>query len=358
MELAVQSLILAFLLFAVPTVVGGLSAKVLEKKGGKRDICFRWVSGQMILWAGFQVISVPLILAERPFHDVVLAFSGYMAAMFLLGVAAEIRRFAVRKPEERQQRVRGERDPAVLFLWCCAGGLLLLQLVLACLLAYEEGDDAYYVAVSTVTEYSDRMYYHLPYTGGTTSIDGRHSLAPMPIWVAYLARVSGMKVVTLAQIALPLALILMCGAIYLMLGRRLFPEGGKKLPLFLLFLQMLVLFGGYSTYSAENFLLVRTAQGKAILANIVIPFLFLLFLVILERLQEDGKTGAACWLLVGLTMVTGCLCSTQGTLLTCIFLGAAGSCAVICYRRWRLLIPMAGCGIIPVCTALLYFWLD
>ena len=58
MELAVQSLILAFLLFAVPTVVGGLSAKVLEKKGGKRDICFRWVSGQMILWAGFQVISV------------------------------------------------------------------------------------------------------------------------------------------------------------------------------------------------------------------------------------------------------------------------------------------------------------
>lgn len=355
----VQILILAVLLVLVPTVVGSITAGI-EGKGTRdsMDPLWRWVSGQIILWAGFQVICVPMILTKQSFRDVVALFSGYMAVMVLLAVGAGIRR----RPGNRSGRKSGksgqEKDAVVFLLWGCVFALLLLQLVLACVLAYEEGDDAYYVSVSTLAENSDRMYEHMPYTGGYTGLDTRHGLAPMPIWVAYMARISGMRTVTVAQIALPVVLILMSYAVYYLLGRRLFPDGGKKLPLFLLVLELLVLFGGYSTYSAENFLLVRTAQGKSVMANIVIPFLFFLLLLLLERLQEEGKTNSMAWLMVGLTMVVGCLCSTQGTLLTCMLLGIVGLCAVVCYRKWRLLLPMAGCCVIPACMAALYFWLD
>lgn len=347
-----QILILVLLLFPVPTIVGGIAAKV------DTSLPFRWVSGQIILWAGFLFISVPMILAKREFQDVVVLFSGYTIAMALLAAAIGIRHHALKLPVRPKQDDSGEKDVLALFLWICVGALVLLQLVLAGLMAYEEGDDAFYVAISTITERSGKMYQNLPYTGGTTGLDARHGLAPMPIWVAYVARVSGMRTVTVAQIALPMVLIVMSYVIYFLLGRKLFPDGGKKLPLFMLALQFLVLFGGYSTYSAENFLLVRTAQGKSVMANIVIPFLFLLFLLILEKLQTEGKSGIRTWLMVGLTMVVGCLCSTQGTLLTCILVGVVGLCAVICYRRWKLLLPMTGCSVVPVCMAFLYFWLD
>lgn len=348
----VQLLILAALLLLVPAVVGGIAA------GVEKHLFFRWVGGQMILWAGFQVICVPMILAQRDFQDVKFLFSGFMAVMVLVAVALDIRRRTGLFSRKSLPRMHGEKDTAALLLWVCVFALLLLQLVLTCALAYEEGDDAFYVSISTLAEYSGRMYEHLPYTGGGTGLDARHALAPMPIWVAYMAGISGMRTVTTAQVALPVVLIMMSYAIYYLLGRRLFPEGRRKLPLFLLLLQLLVLFGGYSTYSAENFLLVRTAQGKSVMANIVIPFLFFVFLSILEQLQAEDRTDSRAWLMVGVTMIAGCLCSTQGTLLTCMLLGIVGSCMVVCYRRWKLFLPMIGCGMIPACMAFAYFWLE
>lgn len=347
----VQILILALLLVLVPMVVGGIAAKV------GTGLPFRWVSGQIILWAGFQVICVPMILAQRDFQDVVKLFSGYTAAMVLLAVAIGIRRQAKGFSGYVPRNEGREKDTVALLLWVCVAVLVLIQLVLACVLAYEEGDDAFYVAVSSVTADSNSMYQVLPYTGGTTGMDIRHSLAPMPIWVAYVARISGMRAVTVAQIALPVVLIVMSYAVYYLFGRRLFSEGMRKPALFMLAIQFLVLFGGYSTYSAENFLLVRTAQGKSVMANIVIPFLLYLLFVILEKLQAEEKTGAGIWLMVTLTMITGCLCSTQGTLLNCMLLGIVGLCILVCYRKWRLLPIMLGCGIFPVGMAFLYFWL-
>ena len=351
-SLIVQILILVLLLIPVPMAVGGIVAKV------DSNLPFRWVSGQIILWAGFEIICVPMIFEQRNFQDVVILFSGYTAALVLLAVAIGIRRHAKGFSGNVPRNGSGERDAVALLLWVCVAVLVLIQLVLACVLAYEEGDDAFYVAVSTITEASGNMYKVLPYTGGGTGMDIRHSLAPMPIWVAYVARISGMRAVTVAQIALPVVLIVMSYAIYYLLGRRLFSDGMRKLPLFMLFIQFLVLFGGYSVYSAENFMLVRTAQGKSVMANIVIPFLLYLLFVVLEKLQAQEKTGVGIWVMVALTMITGCLCSTQGTLLTCMLLGIVGLCILVCYRQWKLLPAMVGCSVFPVGMAFLYFWLE
>ena len=353
-----QILILTVLLLLVPTVVGGIAPSVeREEPWDGAGLILRWVSGQIILWAGFQAICVPMILAQRRFRDVVVLFSGYMAVMVIVSAVAGIRRRTVGSISKRARYANHKKDNIAILLWGCVAGLVLLQLVLACFLSYEEGDDAYYVAVSTITASADNMFQTLPYTGATTGLDARHGLAPMPVWVAYLSKISGMRAVTVAQIALPLVLIVMTYGIFFLLGRQLFPDGRRKLPLFLLVLQFLVLFGGYSTYSAENFLLVRTGQGKSVMANIVIPFLLYLLLEIMEKLQIKEKTGIGMWLMIGFTTVAGCLCTTQGALLVCILLGTVGLCMTVCYRRMRILLPMAGCCIVPVFFALLYFML-
>ena len=349
----VQLLILAILVLVIPAIVGGLTAAV------DRSLLFRWVSGQFLLWAGFQVICVPMVLAGRKLSELAVMFSGFMGAMVLFSLAAGIRRRTEAAFDHgRVEEVKGRRDLTAVLLWVCVAALLVLQLVLAVLLAYEEGDDAFYVAVSTVAEKSDTMYYILPYTGGATMPDMRHVLAPFPMWVALLARLTGMRTVTMAQVALPVVLIVMSYAVFFLTGKRLFRNGKRKLPLFLLLLEVLVLFGGYSLQSAENFLLVRTAQGKAVLANIVIPFLFLLFLEILEELQQGVKNGAWKWGLAAAAIAAGCLCSLEGMFLTCMLLGLVGVCILACYRRWKLILPMAGCSVVPVCIALLYLWMN
>lgn len=351
-----QLVILMLLLFFLPVTVGRIFCRI--DRGGM-NLPFCWISGQICLWAGFQLICVPLVLFPREygFQMVIRLFIAYMASMLVMSLGVGIRRAAGGKtmaPAKRQEPY----DRGTLILWLIVLLLLVMQLFLAGFLAYEEGDDAFYVATSTITVSSDTMYQVLPYTGGGTGLDARHGLAPFPIWVAMLARLSGLHAATVAQIVLPILLITMAYAIYFLLGRRLFGDYSRKLPIFMLLLEIMIIFGGQSLYTPENFLLVRTAQGKAVLANIVIPFIFLMLLILVQNLKENNKIEIVYWILMAMTFVTGCLCSTQGALLTCLLLGAGGVCAVLCYRRWKILLPMAGCCVMPVGFALLYLFLD
>lgn len=348
----IQLLLLAILVLVIPATVGGLTA------GVDKSLPFRWISGQFLLWAGFEVICVPMVLTKRTLGDLAVVFLGFMAAMVLLSLAVGIQRHIKAAPGAwKTEKANGKKDIASILLWLCAALLLVLQLVLAVLLAYEEGDDAFYVAISAAAESSGAMYLTHPYTGAGALLDMRHALAPFPMWEAFLARLTGMRTVIIVQAVLPVILILMSYAVYFLMGKRLFRNAKRKQAVFLLLLEILILFGGYSLQSAENFLLVRTGQGKAVLANIVIPFLFLMLLDILEELQQRGKNNVWKWVAVAAAIAAGCLCSLEGTLLTCMLLGLAGVCMLVCYRQWKLILPMAGCSVVPVCIALLYLWM-
>lgn len=347
--LAIQLLILGLIFIVIPTIVGSLFIKEGETAG---KWPFMWISGQILLWAVFQVVCVPFILMEQKFSAVVLVFNILTG---LLGLAGGVCLLRKRKTGNVLKVVKEKASAGTFVLWGLFAVLLLVQVLAAVFLAYEEGDDAFYVAISTSTVDSDFMYDKLPYTGGATGLDARHGLAPFPIWIAYLARMTGMETVTMAQIGAPIALILMTYGLYYCIGKALLKNRESMLPLFMVLVEGIVLFGGYTTYSAENFLLVRTSQGKAVLANIVIPLLFLLLYRLVDKVQKEEKAGISFWLLLAFTMMTGCLCSTLGTLLVCMLVGVVGLCVLLCYRKWKVLIPMMACCVPPVAFAALYF---
>lgn len=358
----VSILIFSILVLAVPLLAGGIFDGIYTGKG---QIGFRWVSGQLLLWTGFLIICVPLILLEKSFVLTVRLFDAYTAAVLFLSVVLMMKRKKTAKDRgenasDTGKKSRKKAEKGTLALWITAVGLLVLQLVLAGVLAYEEGDDAFYVAISTITEDANTMYRKLPYTGGETLLDARHGLAPFPIWVAYLAWLSGIPSVTVAQVVLPMSLIGMAYCVYLLLGARLTEKHGERsLPFFMILVELLVIFGGYSLYSAENFLLVRTAQGKAVLANIILPFLLFLFLLLLEKLEKEELQGKFFWLLFFCTMAAGCLCSTLGTVLTCMLTVILGLCVAFCYPKGKkVLLPLAGGCILPGFLVLLYVVID
>ena len=353
----IQILILILVLGLIPLLVGGIPGYLGDRKM-LYNLPERWVSGQFILWAGFQLICVPLVLQERNFYVVVALYLVYIGAMILMVSAMGIRCRARRMSVRLIKGYDAERESDLSLLWLPFFCILLYQLIQAVRMTYGDGDDAFYVAVSTITNNAETMYQKLPYTGGGTELDARHGLAPFPIWVAFLARVSGMPAVTVAHVALPVVLIPMTYAVFYLLGCRLFPERDRKLPLFLIFTELLVLFGDYSYYTTENFMIARSRQGKAALGSIVIPFILYLLLVLLQKMQEKEKVPFSLYLMLLTATITGCLCSTLGALLICMLIAITGVTGAICYRDRRILLPMAGCCIPCVCYALLYLIFD
>jgi len=350
--LAVQILLIGIIMFIVPVMAGGFFYKV-EKSFG--NILFMWISGQIMLWAGFQCICVPVILRWGSFGDVKKLFLGFTAVLAVGGaIICALRSLKGRKAYKLVGCNKHYINRQYIVLWGIFAVLLLTQLILTGVMAYEEGDDAFYVAISTITIDAETMYSKLPYTGGTTGMDARHGLAPFPVWISVLASLSGLPATTVAHIVVPIVLIIMAYAIFYLVGCHLLEKHRAYLPYFMLLVEVMVLFGGYSLYSAENFLLVRTSQGKAVLANLVIPFLFLLFILLMEKIQKKEWT-ADIWILLTSTMITACLCSTLGALLACMLLGIVGLCIMVCYRKWNVLIGMAFSCAVPVCVAALYF---
>lgn len=343
--IVVRLLWLAALVFALPVWVGNCFAGVDKPH---KNIVFLWISGQMLLWAGFQLICVPVILTEGRLEKVVLWYGTYIAVLLIVSTALWYR------SRKGPKVVRTQKpDRATVILWAIFGVLLLIQLVLAVVMVYSDGDDAYYVAISTAAQESGKMYQKLPYTGVSTELDVRHGLAPFPIWIAWLSQMTGIATVAVAKTLLPVALISMTYGVFYLIGSRGLSQG-KNLPLFLICTEVLVLFGDYSFYTVENFMIARSRQGKAALGSILIPMIFFLLLVLFRRLQENQKTTMEFWILLTAVMTSCCLASTMGALLACMLLGVAGICGAAAYRNWKILLPLAACCMPCVVYAGLY----
>ena len=283
MKIAVGCLILCIWLVGIPLLIGAVPAFFVKHRLSW-PLPFMWTGGYMISWALFQLVTVPLVLLHVPqgFKVVVRLYAGCSLALAAVGLFLLIR-FRVKKA--RLTLIRGESggSRAHRIYWGIFLALMAIQLVLAVAMNYRDGDDAFYVAVSTLTESSNTLYELMPYSMGATGFDMRHGLAPFPVWIAFLARVSGIPAVSVAHVAVPLALIPTTYMIFYQIGGQLFEKKKERLPLFLSFTALLVIFGNYSIYTAENFMLARSRQGKAALGSIVIPMAFLLFFLILDR---------------------------------------------------------------------------
>ena len=241
-------------------------------------------------------------------------------------------------------------------LWVLFLGLLLFQLIKTVTLAYADGDDAFYVAISTITESSNKMYTNLPYSGYTTGLDVRHGLAPFPVWISFLSGLSGMPAVMTAHIAVAVVMIILGYAAFALVATRLYEDRRQQL-LFLITTEVLVLFGGYSLYTTENFMLARSRQGKAALGSLIIPFLFYLLLYLFKRMDEGKKIYRRYYLLVTATVTAGCLCTTLGALLCCMLIGIAAIIGFFQYKQKKSWILLSFCCIPGAIYALLYIML-
>lgn len=343
--IVVRLLWLAVLVLVLPACVGNCFAGVDKPH---KNIVFLWISGQMLLWAGFQVICVPVILTEGRLEKVVLWYGVYITGLLAVSAVLWFRNHKGPKAVWTQKP-----DREVVILWVIFGVLLLLQLVLAVVMVYNDGDDAYYVAISTAAQESGKMYQKLPYTGMSTELDVRHGLAPFPIWIAWLSQMTGIATVAVAKTLLPVALISMTYGVFYLIGSRGLSQG-KNLPLFLICTEVLVLFGDYSFYTVENFMIARSRQGKAALGSILIPMIFFLLLILFRRLQEKQKITVGFWILLTAVMTSCCLASTMGALLACMLVGVAGICGAIAYKNRKILPPLAACCVPCIIYAGMY----
>ena len=304
-----------------------------------------YAAGFVIVLAVFQIVAVPVILFETwGFPRIVTIYSILLAVLSAAGLIfgfPVLRGMAVDARTWIVKRKRPSVETAL--YWVIAVGLILFQMYMAYTHEFFDGDDAYYVAQSVIAEQTDVLYRILPYTGLSTSLDIRHALASLPIWEAYLARVTGIHPAIIAHSVLPLILIPLTYLVYYRIGMRLFKGAFRKTAVFLILVSLLQIFGNTSIYTNATFFLMRTWQGKSVLCN----FVLLTAVWSLLRLWETGADGeqkgkkqAGWWLLMAANNVTAAMATTMGAFLLGLFIAIAGLVMAVRQKRPGRLIPL------------------
>ena len=344
---------LILLLLIAPFGTGLLMNRYMEAQ--KRSLGMAYVSGFLILLAAFQLIAVPIVFWDAwgfptivtVFTVVTTLFTGFGIIQALHLWRREGRVFYKRITVTKQVRVEQIQ-------WMIVLVLIGFQLFMAVTHASFDGDDAYYVVNSVITDETDTLYRILPYTGKSTELDMRHSMAVFPIWIAYIARMSGIHATIISHTVLPLVLIPLTYLIYYEIGKKLCKEKATQLPVYMMFVCMLQIFGNVSIYNNATFLLMRTWQGKSMLANVVIPAVFMVLLWLFEEEPEKRNAKSGLWILLFLLNIVAAMMSTASVFLNTFLIAVMAVVLYLQERNWKIPLKMALCCIPCVIYAVLY----
>lgn len=325
--------LLIFFIGVLPYLLGMLPLSLQQNKdiesNDKNKPGIMLIAGWFLMFALFQLVAVPMIIAQLPFtylvivYDVVLCVAlgiAFMKGRFVMANQIKSLKSMWKKREEKYRTV----DKAGYIIGCIvAVGLLLLQLTATFKLEHYDGDDAYYVAASVATDLYDTMYLRDNYTGYQFTLESRHALSPTPIFVAWLTRMTGVHPTILAHSVLGLVWIGLMYLIYWQIAKRLCKDKKQYAPWFMVFLMLWFLFGNVSIYTTETFALTRIWQGKGLVTAIIIPTMFLCLLYLYEGYETHDDVKME-WFMLFCCVFTAVFATSTSIFLVPIFLGLAG----------------------------------
>lgn len=344
---------IVLLLGLAPFGTGLLINSIMEKEN--RTIGSTYISGFLVLLAVFQLLAVPVVFLDPfGFPWIVKIFTILTTLLTGGGILSALHLWR-REGNIFKGNVLGKKKGKIENIqWLMVAILIVFQVVMALTHASFDGDDAYYVVHSLVTDETDTLYRILPYTGFSTSLDMRHAMAVFPIWIAYLARMSGIHATILSHTVLPVFLIPITYWIYYEIGKVLFREKEEQLPTYMIYICLLQIFGNVSIYTNATFFLMRTWQGKSMYANVVIPAVFMILLWLFEGEPDKRGKRRGLWLLLFIINIVAAMMSTASVFLNTLLIGIMS--VVLCIQEKNIsnFLKMIGCCIPCVVYALLY----
>lgn len=383
---------LVFWLLVIPVGLGLLFRKAPKREQLPEKLQTTGVTlliGYLLLFALLEIVGIPVMLFSvyHGYSRMVILY----AVLLVLGAGTGYGFWIYRK--KKAQKRSGAVEETNRFQWfrkepydTWEGRLLLIlflllvgfQLYMAFTRASFDGDDAYYVVQALTAQQTDTLYRIDPNRGVSVPLDARHALALFPIWEAFVGTMCSIHATIMAHSVVPLLLIPLTYLIYYEIGRELFCNKKRLLPMFLALMALWQMFGNVSIYTTETFFLTRTWQGKSFAGNFIIPAVFWIFLCLFRESDREtrqkvdfsvevnserksrklprGNSGSL-WMMLTLLNLAAGASSSLAVLLSCALTMGLGVLLTIRSRRFRNLIYAGLSCILGGAYVLLYMML-
>ena len=301
------------------------------------QILGRYLVGTIIMWAVFQIIAVPMILAKASFSSTVILWEISIFLVLLLQSVWKVKKHR-HIYSHINKKIRKSKTEKILFIIMCV--IVIFQCV-ACVIGtqYDE-DDARFVVNALEAFEHDSMLLINPATGeyvGTWVGElAKDVPSPWTIYIALIAKILNVHPTIIAHTVLPGILVAMAYGCYWLIAERIFEKNFAYCCMLVALVAIVNMYFTNSEQTQAVFLLTRIWQGKAVVAGIMIPFLCYL-MMLLYQLSVEKQI----YYLLFLTDIACCLLSGMGIFLSAIVIGVLGLYIAITKKRFQMILKIA-----------------
>lgn len=282
-------LIILYLVFSY--MLGDLFLQLSNPE--EQSVSYRILIGFFCYFFLFQLVALPLKITLQP-----LSLLTKLWLAILISITALFLIFRLKSLKDRIiycKTLLSKHGWILLILLL----LVLFQLILVNYNGetYALWDQSYYIGDISSSVYTNSISQYDPYTGSLLKkLDTEYLLETYQNHSAVICQLLGLPPLIETRTAEASLMVILANLISYQLGLQLFANTRKKAAFLVFFLSWLNLFS-FNLFTSAEFLFFRAFEGKTILACIIIPMVFLLFLKI-ARVPEKRSHWVELFLVV------------------------------------------------------------
>lgn len=326
----------------IPSLIGMIYTYFLKED--KNNILLAFIAGYVIEFALFEIITIPITFLKIKFTTLLLIWNVLLILLSIVSVILNIRRYK----EFFISNIKKIKELHILTILVIM--LIGLQLFVVFRYMHVDDDDAFYVGLATTTIYTNQIGMHNPSRGNEWGWQSRYVLSPFSIYIAALSEETGLAPTAMAHTICPVLFIMMMYMIYTLIAQKIFKGDNKAICLFLILLNIIYIFGNYSLRTNFTFALFRIWQGKAFLANVILPIIWYSLIVSSEEKMNIKQIIMMLFVMTAACMPTS-MGIVQGSLSVAIFALVLAIKEKNIHYLWKYAItcaPPVICGIISL----------
>lgn len=268
-------LIINIILLYVIFRTGMLASRFFNKK----SLGSIMSNGFIIYFALFEIISAPFIFFHLNFNIIFYIFILYTLLLVIISYLKG------NKKSFFSYKAFLKLDSDKKLMSCFTTALIGIQVFLSCYLFHSDADDSFYVSLINSSINNPHLYASDPSTGVQTfPLMSQYIFESWELFQAIIAKIFNLSAPIVAHTVIPCFLILCAYFVCYYFAETL---GFKENPhIFVFFMCVLNIMGGYSDYSSSFFLLSRVWQGKSVVVNIMFPLIYIYFKM---HLEDESK---------------------------------------------------------------------
>ncbi len=242
------------------------------------------VLGFFIYFALFQLFALPLILLKQHLTLLMVLWLAVVAIVLILGFIVLYKEM---KGERRKKKNLIKSRQIMCYLAMAV--LVLFFCYFTAIQNYWGWDTAFYIGTISTTVDTDTMYLINGESGAAEKVlPLRYALSGFYMNSAVFCKITGITAVYFQKYVMGTLCVLLYFSILYLVGQALFEKSITKTAGFLWAAGILNLFF-VSEYTTSQFLILRAYEAKAYCANVIIPAIFWLLLLLHKDLQNKGN---------------------------------------------------------------------